>query len=79
MEAMVADEHVRGRKLLHRFDERAGALEGLTVPVAGFRLSACDVGVSALPQPAGAQNEQVLKSLGYLTRDIENMKAGGVI
>lgn len=79
MEAMVADEHVKGRKVLHRFDEQAGALEGLTVPVAGFRLSACDVGVSTLPQAAGAQNEQVLKSLGYLDGDIESMRADGII
>lgn len=79
MEAMVADEHVRGRKVLHRFDDGAGTLKGLTVPVAGFRLSACDVGVSALPQVAGAQNEQVLKSLGYLNADIESMRAGGII
>lgn len=79
MEAMLADEHVKCRKVLHRFDESAGALEGLSVPVAGFRLAACDVGVSALPQVAGAQNEQVLKSLGYLNDDIENLRADGVI
>lgn len=79
MEAMLADEHVKCRKVLHRFDESAGALEGLSVPVAGFRLSACDVGVSALPQVAGAQNEQVFKSLGYLNDDIENLRADGVI
>jgi crotonobetainyl-CoA:carnitine CoA-transferase CaiB-like acyl-CoA transferase len=79
LEAMLADDHVRSRKVLHRFDARAGALEGLTVPVAGFRLSACDVGVSALPQAAGAQNEQVLKSLGYRDDDIENLRVGGVI
>jgi len=79
METMLADEHVKGRNVLHQFDESAGALKGLTVPVAGFRLSACEVGVSAVPQAAGAQNEQVLASLGYSKEDIEGMKAGGII
>lgn len=79
MEAMLADEHVKGRKVLHRFDENAGALKGLTVPVAGFQLSACEVGVSTVPQAAGAQNERVLKSLGYSNQEIEGMSADGVI
>lgn len=79
MEAMLADEHVQCRKVLHRFDESGGALAGLTVPVAGFQLSACDVGVSSLPQAAGAQNKEVLKSLGYSNSDIESMRADGVI
>lgn len=79
METMLSDEHVKGRKALHRFDESAGALKGLTVPVAGFRLSACEVGVSVVPQAAGAQNESVLRSLGYLNGEIENLRVGGVI
>jgi crotonobetainyl-CoA:carnitine CoA-transferase CaiB-like acyl-CoA transferase len=79
METMLADEHVQSRKVLHRFDGNGGALEGLTVPVAGFRLGACDVGVSTAPQAAGAQNEQVLTKLGYSNKDIERLKADGVI
>ncbi len=79
MEEMLEDEHVKGRKVIHRFDENAGALEGLAVPVAGFRLSACEVGVSAPPQASGAQNEPVLVSLGYVPDDIERLKADGVI
>lgn len=79
MESMLADEQVQSRGVLHRFDEGAGTLKGLTVPVAGFRLSACEVGVSELPQVAGAQNEQVLKDLGYLDGDIQRMRADGVI
>jgi crotonobetainyl-CoA:carnitine CoA-transferase CaiB-like acyl-CoA transferase len=79
MEAMLADEHVKGRKALHRFDESAGALQGLTAPVAGFRLSACDVEVHSPPAATGSQNEQVLKSLGYTSGDIAGMRADGVI
>ncbi len=79
MEAMLADEHVRSRQVLHRFDADAGALEGLTVPVAGFRLGACDMGVRTLPQAAGAQNEEILTSLGYSNGDIEGLRADGVI
>lgn len=78
MEAMLADEQVKSRGVLHRFDERAGALKGLTVPVAGFRLSACDVGVSAIPQAAGAQNKEVLGDLGYSDSDIERFRASGI-
>jgi crotonobetainyl-CoA:carnitine CoA-transferase CaiB-like acyl-CoA transferase len=79
MERMLADEHVSSRKVLHRFGHEGGALAGLTVPVAGFRLSACDVSISAAPQAAGAQNDPVLKSLGYLPNDIESLRAQGVI
>jgi crotonobetainyl-CoA:carnitine CoA-transferase CaiB-like acyl-CoA transferase len=76
---MLADEHMQSRKALHRFDEAAGPLAGLTVPVAGFQMSACDVGVHSAPQAAGAQNEQVLRNLGYLKEDIARLKADGVI
>ncbi|MDP3760485.1 MAG: CoA transferase [Ramlibacter sp.] len=79
MEAMLADEHVNSRGVLHRFGEDAGALKGLTVPVAGFRLSACDVGVNAIPQAAGAQNKQVLNHLGYSDSEIERFRASGVV
>jgi len=79
MEAMLADEHVNSRGVLHRFDENAGALKGLTVPVAGFRLSACDVGVNASPQAAGAQNKEVLNHLGYSDSEIERFRASGIV
>jgi crotonobetainyl-CoA:carnitine CoA-transferase CaiB-like acyl-CoA transferase len=79
MEAMLADEHVKSRGVLHRFEETAGPLEGLTVPVAGFRLSSCEVGVSALPQTAGAQNQEILSALGYSGAEIDSLKASGVI
>lgn len=79
MEAMLADEHVRGRGVLHRFDERAGTLAGLTVPVAGFRLSGCEMTISDPPQTAGAQNASVLLSLGYKDDEIEGMRKNGVI
>ena len=79
LEAMLADDHVKAREVLHRFDETAGPLQGLTVPVAGFRLSSCEVGVSAPPQTAGAQNQEILGGLGYTSADIEALKAGGVI
>lgn len=79
METMLADPHVKSRKVLHRFDESAGQLKGLSVPVAGFRLSACAIGVDAAPQAVGAQNESVLESLGYARDEIDRMRADGVI
>lgn len=79
MEAALADGHVKARKVLHRFDERAGAFDGLTVPVAAFRLGACDVAVRSAPQTAGAQNEQVLARLGYSSDDVARFKADGAI
>jgi crotonobetainyl-CoA:carnitine CoA-transferase CaiB-like acyl-CoA transferase len=79
METMLADEHVHSRKVLHRFDSNAGALEGLTVPVAAFRLGACEVRLSTPPQAAGAQNDKVLTYLGYSSGDIESLRVDGVI
>ena len=79
MEAMLADEHVQGRQVLHRFADEAGALAGLTVPVAGFQLSRSPVAVTSPPQPVGAQSEDLLSALGYASADIEAMRAQGVI
>ncbi len=79
MEAMLADEHVRGRKVLHRFAGEAGALAGLTVPVAGFQLSRSPVAVTLPPQPVGAQSEDLLSALGYASADIDAMRAQDVI
>lgn len=79
MENMLADQHVRGRKVLHRFSDEAGTLAGLTVPVSGFQLSRSPVQVTSPPQAVGAQNQDLLLELGYLSADIEAMRAQGVI
>lgn len=79
MEAMLADEHVQGRQVLHRFADEAGVLAGLTVPVAGFQLSRSPVAVTSPPQPVGAQSEDLLSALGYASADIEAMRAQDVI
>lgn len=79
MEAMLADEHLQGRQVLHRFADEAGVLAGLTVPVAGFQLSRSPVAVTSPPQPVGAQSEDLLSALGYASADIEAMRAQDVI
>jgi crotonobetainyl-CoA:carnitine CoA-transferase CaiB-like acyl-CoA transferase len=79
MEAMLADEHTKSRAVLHRFEASGDALDGLTVPVAGFKLSGCDVGVNGLPQKAGAQNKEILESLGYTAHEMHALEASGVI
>ena len=79
MEVMLADEHVRSRKVLHRFADEAGTLAGLTVPVSGFQLSRSPVAITTPPQPVGAQNDDLLLALGYPSADIEAMRAHGVI
>lgn len=79
MESMLNDEHVLSRKVLHRFNDDAGALEGLTVPVAGFQLSASPLAVTTPPQEVGAQNQELLLALGYKPQDIINLRAQGVI
>lgn len=79
MEAMLADEHVQGRQVLHRFAGDAGALAGLTVPVAGFQLSRSPVQVTSPPQAVGAQNRELLTALGYPPADIDALRAQGAI
>lgn len=79
MEAMLADEHVQGRKVLHRFSDEAGTLAGLTVPVSGFQLSRSPVQVTSPPQAVGAQSHDLLSELGYPPADIEALRAQGVI
>jgi crotonobetainyl-CoA:carnitine CoA-transferase CaiB-like acyl-CoA transferase len=79
MEAMLTDEHVKGRAVLHRFAGNDGPLNGLTVPVAGFQLSASPVEVTTLPQAVGAQNHEILSELGYSSADIDALRSEGVI
>ncbi|MDG5976870.1 hypothetical protein H010_16509 [Hydrogenophaga taeniospiralis CCUG 15921] len=79
MEAMLADEHVQGRKVLHRFSDEAGTLAGLTVPVSGFQLSRSPVQVTSPPQAVGAQSHDLMSALGYPPADIEALRAQGVI
>lgn len=79
MEAMLADEHLQSRHVLHRFGNEFGALSGLTVPVSGFKLSRSVVAVVTPPQPVGAQNLDLLSELGYGSQEIEAMRAQGVI
>jgi crotonobetainyl-CoA:carnitine CoA-transferase CaiB-like acyl-CoA transferase len=79
METMLKDEHVKGRAVLHRFAEDMGLLAGLTVPVAGFQLSASRVEVTLLPQTVGAQNREILGELGYSSADIDALQSEGVI
>jgi crotonobetainyl-CoA:carnitine CoA-transferase CaiB-like acyl-CoA transferase len=79
MEAMLTDEHTQSREVLHRFGEEADNLNGLVVPVAGFRLSNAPVAVTTRPQAPGAQNMEVLTSLGYAVSEIEQLKTSGVV
>lgn len=79
MEAMMADEHNQGRPVLHRFGDEADDLNGLVVPVAGFRLSNAPVAVTSRPQAPGAQNIEVLSALGYTVSEIEQFKTSGVV
>jgi len=79
MGAMLEDPHIQGRDVLHRFSDETGPLDGLSVPTAAFRLSGCEVGVDTLPQAAGAQNENILGSLGYSSGEIRRFRSEGVI
>jgi crotonobetainyl-CoA:carnitine CoA-transferase CaiB-like acyl-CoA transferase len=79
LEAVLADEHVRSRHVLHRFGVEADVLAGLTVPVSGFQLSRSPTGVTTPPQQVGAQNLALLSELGYGAQEIEAMRAKGVI
>lgn len=79
LEAMLADEHLRGRHVLHRFGDEVGVLAGLTVPVSGFQLSRSPVAITTPPQPVGAQNLELLSELGYGSSEIDVMRAQGVI
>ena len=79
LEAMLGDEQMQGRAVLHRFADEGQPLDGLVVPVAAFQLSKGPVAITAPPQPPGAQNEAVLGALGYGAAQIEQMRADGVV
>ena len=79
MGAMLEDAHIRSRKVLHKFDETAGGLEGLTVPVSGFQLSRSPLKVTSPPPSVGAHTHELLTRLGYSSIEIDDLRSKGVL
>ncbi len=77
-EESLADPQITSRSLLHRHNAPNSPADGLTVPVAGFSMSASPTEVNLPPQPVGAQSTDLLTELGYSKDDIEAMRQQGV-
>jgi crotonobetainyl-CoA:carnitine CoA-transferase CaiB-like acyl-CoA transferase len=78
MEEALADPQVAARGLLHRHDARGSIVDGLTVPVAAFRMSAGNPELGSPPQPVGAQTEEILAELGYGPDEIAAIRGAAV-
>jgi crotonobetainyl-CoA:carnitine CoA-transferase CaiB-like acyl-CoA transferase len=70
MEEALADPQIATRGVLHRHDAPGSIVDGLTVPMAAFRMSAGNPELSTPPQRVGAQNEEILAELGYGPEEI---------
>jgi crotonobetainyl-CoA:carnitine CoA-transferase CaiB-like acyl-CoA transferase len=79
LEAMLSDPQTRDRAVLHAFSEESGALDGLAVPVAAFRMSSTDVAVTTAPRQVGADNEAILRALGYTAQDIATLRDSAAV
>lgn len=70
---------VRHRELLQTFDDVPGVGRPVTVPRAGFKLSAGDPCAATPPPRLGVDTHAVLAGLGYSTIEIEALRAAGVL
>jgi len=79
LEDALADPQVAARGILHKHQALGSPIDGLTVPVAAFSMSESKPEVRELPQPVGAQTEELLKELGYSGDEIKAMRLEGAI
>jgi crotonobetainyl-CoA:carnitine CoA-transferase CaiB-like acyl-CoA transferase len=79
LEETLADPHVATRAVLHRHGPAPGLDQGLTVPVAAFRLRHGGPSVEVAPRQVGADTEAVLREAGYDTEEIGRLRAEGSI
>lgn len=79
LEESLADSQVTSRGLLHKHVAPGTPIDGLTVPVAAFSMSAGTPTIERSPQPVGAQTEKYLRELGYSEQEIEDLRAAGAI
>ncbi|WP_287204879.1 CoA transferase [Mesorhizobium sp.] len=70
MEEALADPQIATRRVLHTHATPGSDVDGLTVPVAAFRMSGGDPAVHFPPQPIGAQTREILAELGYGPEDL---------
>lgn len=70
---------VRHRELLQTFDDVPGVGRPITVPRAGFKLSAGDPCAHTPPPRLGVDTNVVLAGLGYSADEIEALRAAGVL
>ncbi|WP_212524077.1 CoA transferase [Actibacterium sp. MT2.3-13A] len=69
LEEALADPQLRARGVFQRHRVPGHSLDGLTVPVAGFTMSACPPRLEFPPQPVGAQTADILSADGQTEAD----------
>lgn len=77
LEEAITDPQMQARGAFHRHERPGDPLDGLTVPVAGFSMSATPPAVEMLPQKVGAQKVDVLNVAGFSQSEIEALSADG--
>ncbi len=76
----LAEQQTVERGLFHRFTrEETGLGRELEVPLAAFNYATDGPRAQTPPPKVGAHTEEVLKSLGYTTADIEALRAAGAV
>lgn len=79
MRDALADPQIAARSLLHRHDASSDIDRPLTVPLAAFTFAHGGPAIDRAPRRVGADNDSVLKSVGYSDADLAAFKAAGVI
>jgi crotonobetainyl-CoA:carnitine CoA-transferase CaiB-like acyl-CoA transferase len=76
LDETYADPQVRHREMIVDIDTPAGPMRATGVPI---KLSETPASIRTAPSALGVHTDEVLASLGYSARDIESLRADGVI
>jgi crotonobetainyl-CoA:carnitine CoA-transferase CaiB-like acyl-CoA transferase len=76
----LADPQLKTRDIVYRFEDGAPGVDGgFSVPVAAFKLEHGGARIDRPPPQFGEHNDEILGALGYSAKDIEALRADGVI
>ncbi len=76
----MGEEQFAARGFMHLFAaDQSGVGKAVAVPLAPFRYAHSGPGVVRPPKAVGADNDAILKELGYTEESIQSLRQGGII
>ena len=75
----VREPYVEARQLFHTFDKVPGLDFSVTVPLVPFKFSAYEATAYMPPPTLGAHTDEILRSIGYSTQQLKELRGRQVI